>query len=255
LCIFAKWHKKRCYCKFLLNELQLLACNIQNADLTADCQERIYIIAGPEFGSDAGLIMIIRKALYGLKSSGAAFSARIAALYDLNYLPTKGNPDVWIRAATKPDGFMYYEMVLVYVDDILCVSHNPKATMAGIWATFKLKDDKIDKPEILLGAKLCQNVINGVQCWMISSEQHVKAAIANVETKSGQQLPTRCTTVLQANYTPELDISPELNADGVRYYQELIGVLRWAIALGRIDIAMETSMMSTHLALPREGLL
>ncbi len=240
-----------------LNELQLLACDIQNAYLTADCRERIYVIAGPEFGSEAGSIMIIRKALYGLKSSGAAFRAHLAeTLYDLNYLPTKGDPDVWIRAATKPDGFKYYEMVLVYVDDILCVSHDPKATMAGIQATFKLKDDKIDKPEIYLGAQLCQKVINGVECWMMSSEQYIKAAITNVETKlneSGQRLPTRCTTVLYGNYRPELDVSPELNADGVRYYQELIGVLRWAIELGRIDIAMETSMMSTHLALPREG--
>jgi hypothetical protein len=240
-----------------LNELQLLACDIQNAYLTADCRERIYVIAGPEFGSEAGSIMIIRKALYGLKSSGAAFRAHLAeTLYDLNYLPTKGDPDVWIRAATKPDGFKYYEMVLVYVDDILCVSHDPKATMAGIQATFKLKDDKIDKPEIYLGAQLCQKVINGVECWMMTSEQYIKAAITNVETKlneSGQRLPTRCTTVLYGNYRPELDVSPELNADGVRYYQELIGVLRWAIELGRIDIAMETSMMSTHLALPREG--
>jgi hypothetical protein len=37
------------------------------------------------------------------------------------------------------------------------------------------------------------------------------------------------------------------------YYQELIGVLRWAIELGRIDIVMEVLMLSTHLALPREG--
>jgi hypothetical protein len=29
--------------------------------------------------------------------------------------------------------------------------------------------------------------------------------------------------------------------------------LRWAIELGRIDIAMETSMLSSHLALPRDG--
>ena len=56
-----------------LNDLELLACDIQNAYLTADCRERIYTIAGPEFGSEAGSVMVIRKALYELKSSGAAF--------------------------------------------------------------------------------------------------------------------------------------------------------------------------------------
>jgi hypothetical protein len=240
-----------------LNELQLLACDIQNAYLTADCRERIYIIAGPEFGSEEGSIMIVKKALYGLKSSGAAFRAHLAeTLYDLNYKPTKADPDVWIRPAMKADGFKYYEMVLVYVDDILCVSHDPKATMSGLQATFKLKDDKVEKPDMYLGAELCEKILNGVECWTMSSEKYVKAAVAAVEAhldKSGQRLPTRCTTVMKADYRPELDVTAELNADGTRYFQELIGILRWAIELGRIDIAMETSMLSSHLALPREG--
>lgn len=240
-----------------LNDLQLLSCDIQNAYLTADCRERIYITAGPEFGSEAGTTMIIKKALYGLKSSGAAFRAHLAeTLYDLNYKPSKGDPDVWIRAATKPNGFEYYEMILVYVDDILCVSHDPKATMTGIQATFKLKDDRVEKPETYLGAQLSQKVIHGVECWTMTSEQYIKAAIANVESKlrqSNQRLPSRCTTPIQSNYRPELDVTAELNITGIRYYQELIGVLRWAIELGRIDIAMEVSMLSTHLALPREG--
>ena len=240
-----------------LNELEVLACDIQNAYLTADCREKIYIIAGPEFGSLEGSIMIIRKALYGLKSSGAAFRAHLSeTLYELNYLPTKADPDVWIRPAVKPDGFEYYEITLVYVDDIMSISHDPKATMEGIQATFKLKDDKIERPENYLGAQLSQRVINGRECWTMTSEQYIKAAIANVETAldaSGQRLPTRATTPIQAGYRPELDESAELNLSGMRYYQELIGVLRWAVELGRIDIMMEVSMLSSHLALPREG--
>ncbi len=165
-----------------LNELEVLACDIQNAYLTADCREKIYIIAGPEFSSLEGSIMIIRKALYGLKSSGAAFRAHLAeTLYDLSFKPTKGVPDVWIRPAVKPNGFEYYEMTLVYVDDIMCISHDPKATMQGIQATFKLKDDKIEKPASYLGAQIGQKVIDGVECWTMSSEQHISAALANVE--------------------------------------------------------------------------
>ncbi|KAI2491177.1 hypothetical protein MHU86_23404 [Fragilaria crotonensis] len=140
--------------------------------------------------------MIVKKALYGLKSSGAAFRAHLAeTLYDLNYKPTKADPDVWIRPAMKADGFKYYEMVLVYVDDILCVSHDPKATMLGLQTTFKLKDDKVEKPEMYLGAELCEKILNGVECWTMSSEKYVKAAVAAVEAhldKLGQRLPTRC---------------------------------------------------------------
>ena len=45
----------------------------------------------------------------------------------------------------------------------------------------------------------------------------------------------------------------ELKADGLQYYQELIGVLRWAVEIGRLDILLEVSLMSAHLALPRQG--
>ena len=153
-----------------LNELQLLACNIQNAYLTADCRETIYITAGPEFGSEEGSIMLVKKALYGLKSSGAAFRAHLAeTLYDLNYKPTKADPDMWIRPAMNADGFRYNEIVLVYVDDTLCASHNLRAAVSGLQATFKLKDDKVEKPDMYLGAELCEKILNGVKCWTMSS--------------------------------------------------------------------------------------
>ena len=41
-------------------------------------------------------------------------------------------------------------------------------------------------------------------------------------------------------------------ADGA-YYQSLIGIIHWMVKLGRVDICCEVSMMSSHLALPREG--
>ena len=49
--------------------------------------------------------MIVKMALYGLKSSGAAFRAKLAGvLHDIGYIPSKADPDVWISPAVKPDG-------------------------------------------------------------------------------------------------------------------------------------------------------
>jgi hypothetical protein len=146
----------------------------------------------------------------------------------------------------KPDGFKYYKMVLVHVDDILCMSHDPKATMRGIQEAFKLKDDKVKTQECYLGAQLAQVVIGGTQeyylgaqlaqvviggqqSWTMSSHKYIKAAVANVEAAldaSGQRLPTRCVTPIQSNYRPKLDTTPELNLKGMRYYQEQVGKLR-----------------------------
>lgn len=51
-----------------------------------------------------------------------------------------------------------------------------------------------------------------------------------------------------------MEVSPELKRNGVQLYQELIGVLRWAVELGRVDILLEASLMSMHMAMPtREG--
>jgi hypothetical protein len=93
-----------------------------------------------------------------------------------------GDPNVWIRPGLKPDGFKYYEMILCYVDDILCVSHNLEASMKGIQGTFKFKDEKIEVPTYYLGAQISQKPIGGTPVWTMTSEHYIKAAIANVET-------------------------------------------------------------------------
>ena len=90
----------------------------------------------------------------------------------------------------------------------------------------------------------------------MSSEKYVKSAIENIEqmlAETNQRLPAKCRTPLSSGYRPELDTSPELKTEGLQRYQELIGILRWAVELGRVDILLETSLMSTHLALPRRG--
>ena len=104
----------------VLNGLDVLVADIDNAYLNADCHEKVYTIAGPEFGSNAGKHIVITRALYGLKSSHAAWRAHLAStMTDLNFTPCQADPDVWMQPAVKPDGMKYYEYVLICVDDIL----------------------------------------------------------------------------------------------------------------------------------------
>ena len=115
--------------------------------------------------------MIVVRALYGLKSSGAAFRSFLAEhLHDIEYKPSLADPDVWMRAAIKPNGFKYWEYVLCYVDDLLAISHDPNRTMKSIQTKFKLKDDKTEEPEVYLGADMSQmDNVHGDLCWAISS--------------------------------------------------------------------------------------
>ena len=50
-----------------------------------------------------------------------------------------------------------------------------------------------------------------------------------------------------------MDCTGELKADGLQWYQELIGSLSSAVELGRVDILLKTSILYKHLALPRGG--
>ena len=241
-----------------LNDLDILVCDIEGAYLTAKCREKIWITAGVEFGLEAGTPMIVKMALYGLKSSGAAFRAKLAGvLHDLQYRPSYADPDVWIKPGTKANGFQYYEMVLVYVDDVMAISETPSRTIDGIKSVFKLKGDAAAPPDMYLGVTLEKKEnAQGTKCWTMSPEKYVDAAVKNVEeklAKDGLKLPCKCPTPMSAGYHPSDDVSAELTPTGLHYYQELIGVLRWAVEIGRLDILLEVSLLSTHLALPQQG--
>ena len=53
-----------------LNNLDIGGADIGNAYLVAFTDEKLYIVAGPEFQELEGCILIFLKAVYGLKSSG-----------------------------------------------------------------------------------------------------------------------------------------------------------------------------------------
>ena len=48
-------------------------------------------------------------------------------------------------------------------------------------------------------------------------------------------------------------MSPELGEKDASHFHSLIGVIRWIVELGRVDLDVEVSMMSSHLSHPREG--
>ena len=137
-----------------LNDLEILGCDVSNAYLNAPCREKIWVQAGAEFGTDEGTVQIVKKALYGLKSSGFSWKQTLVQnLEALGYKATLADPDVFIRAAAKPNGFEYYEMLLTYVDDCLCVSANPGDTMNALSKIYDLKDT-VKPPERYLGANI-----------------------------------------------------------------------------------------------------
>ena len=82
-----------------LNDLNICAGDISNAYLFAKAKEKVYFIAGKEFGKDmVGRILIIDKALYGLPLSGFQFHQHLATnLRKMGFFPSKSDRDFCMR--------------------------------------------------------------------------------------------------------------------------------------------------------------
>ena len=241
-----------------LNDLDVFAADVGNAYLNAPCREKIWFVGGREFGSDEGAVMIISKALYGLKSSAAAWRAMVSqSLADLGYKSSMADPDVWLRPQVKPDGFKYYEYVLVYVDDILHMSHDTNDTMHALSQLYRLKEESLGPPTRYLGANVRKmQLADGSECWSLSGRDYVKNAVKNLEgtlALEDQRLKAKADRPFPEKYKPETDISETLDDRLTQRYQGLIGILRWAVELGRVDILLEVSLLSSYNASPRQG--
>jgi len=223
-----------------LNDLPILSCDVQSAYLHAPTKEKVYTTAGLEFGaSQVGKSVLIVRALYGLLSSGARWRDH------MDFVRSQGDPDVWMRPAVKPNASYYYEYVLVYVDDLLAISLKAEDIMDGIKKVYPLKAGSLKEPDQYLGAEIKKWNIHDSKDptktrWAISAEKYIKSVKRDIEARLdsyGMRFSTKAKTPFSsASYRPELDETPELDDDKALWYMAIIGILRWCLELGRVDI-------------------
>jgi hypothetical protein len=183
----------------------------------------------------------------------------LCAKWDIH--PVRLTPNLWLKAVTRPeDNVCYYTYILCYVDDMLCIHHNLMAVMNEINGYLPLKPSSVGKPDIYLGAKLkLTQLPNGVMVWGLSPSIIVVQAVKNCQLHLTDKLnrkhsiPARADNPLIVDCDPSTDLSDILDPECSSLYQHLIGVMRWMVERGRIDIASEVSMLSSYLACPREG--
>ena len=150
------------------DNLPILCGDIGNAFITANCLEKIYSRAGPEFEDREGSVMIFKKALYGLRSSSRAFRAHFADfLRSLGFFATRYDRDVWMRAREEGDG---YDYICTHVDDFKIVARDPDRWKSQISAAFLLKS--IGPPSYYLGNDYNFSTDEGA--WVLSCATYLK---------------------------------------------------------------------------------
>ena len=228
-----------------LNDMEVWCTDIGNAYLESFTQEKVYIIAGPEFGDRQGHVLIIRKAIYGLRSSGLRWSERCAeALRDMGFFPCKMEPDVWMK-----DCGDHYEYIAVYVDDLLIVSRDHASIIRELQVTHKFKLKGTGPISFHLGCDYWRDK-NGVLCY--APRKYIEKCMDTFRRLFGTN-PKQYMSPLVKGDHPELDTSELLDIEQMQIYQSLIGSLQWVIQIGRFDVSTAVMTLSRFRAAPRQG--
>ena len=246
-----------------LNKLDVLTGDIGNAYLNAPTQEKIYYRAGLEWGGQMeGAICVIVRALYGLQTSANAWRTHMCStLKEMGFEHSLADNDFWLRRDMKPDGTPYYSYILVYVDDILIVSCSPEKYMHTLSQHYYVKESSISPPKLYLGTQYKQVMDRtGRPAWSSSTDGYVKEA-TKVVFERMEDMGLKLTKKYKSpehpfsnvSYRPELDVSDQCTQEEHQFYMQMVGIARWMIEIGRLDIAYEIYLMSRYLANPQIG--
>ena len=117
----------------------------------------------------------------------------------------------------------------------------------------------MEEPSTYLSAQIYKhNLPDGRWAWGMSSHKYVQNAVKTVERLLNEDgdnlhLKTTANAPYPATFKPELDTSDKLGPGLACRYRQLIGILRWAVEIGRINVYLETAVLSQYLANPRVG--
>jgi hypothetical protein len=115
--------------------MDLWATNIGNTYLETYTAEELVIVGGPEFEEMDDHILIISKALYGLRASGLFWHDHFSkCLHEMGFTLSKAEPDILMQCHGD-----YYEYIAVYVDDLAIASKDPKGITDTLTTTYAFK--------------------------------------------------------------------------------------------------------------------
>ena len=230
-----------------LNNLEIWGADVGNAYLEAYTDEKLCIMAGPEFKELQGHLLIMVKALYGTRSGGARWHDRLFdILQELKFKPSKADPDVWMRP--EPGGTCY-EYIAVYVDDLTIAAKDPQAFCNELKKKYNLKLKGVGPLEYHLGCTYKKDPDGTLAA---DPRRYVNKILESYE-RMFKEKPRKSRPPLEGGDHPELDTSELCDEHQTKQFQTLIGQLQWLISLGRFDIAVHVMSLSRFRAQPRKG--
>ncbi len=144
---------------------------------------------------------------------------------------------------------IFYEYIGIYVDDVTAAAKDPKAITDLLQTKYQFKLKGMGLISFPLGC----DFIDRTMC--MSPRKYIKKLLGTYKCIFGSKPKQNVTYPLEKGDHPELDMSDELDANGIKDYQLLIGALQWSVSLGRIDITTAVMTMSGSELLQGRGIL
>lgn len=226
-------------------DLEMLQMDVGTAYLNEIITESIYMSQpnGYEEPGQESKVCKLDKSIYGLKQSGRGWYEQLDLhLIKCRFVRATADSNLYIR--TRKEGTVY---LLVYVDDLLLASKNPKLleVVKNLLST-EFERKVLGDPAFLLGVHIQRNRESG----MLTIDQSKYAAEIlrrfNMEESHGVSTPIAAGTKLDR---PEKSASTEEQRELDRLpYKQAVGSLIFLACLTRPDLAYAVHVVSQHMS-------
>ena len=224
-----------------LNNLLMETIDLGNAYLHAFTKELVYTILSDGYGQLSGKILIIQKALYGMRTSGARFHEDLSeTLLSIGFKPSKADSDLWIR-----QGQHCYEYIARYVDDLMIFAKDPASVIKALGEKYPVQ---AGSENLYLGG----DIIRSEGHMFLNAKTYIKNVCSKIENLCELTLK-HFDTPMATDDHPETDDTTVLDEKTHSIYRLLIGSAQWTITLGRFDIMYAVATLSRFAQVPHQG--
>jgi hypothetical protein len=148
----------------------------------------------------------------------------------------------------------YWAYLLVYVDDLLAIGLDPRATINTLEINYNYVLKDVGPPTRCLGASIgTYDLDDNMQGFFVAPDQYLANALTVVRgnlQKHGITLNSiRSDVPTTPGRHPEVYTSDPLDDDATNMYQSYLGIIPWCIKIGQIDIcnALGNCRLTLHI--------
>jgi hypothetical protein len=160
---------------------------------------------------------VIDRALYGLRSSGLCWHQRFSdVLRSMGFTPSKAEAEIWMQ-----ENDCLYDYIAVYVDGLWIAARNPNSIVQNLQEKHKFKLKGVGSLTYHLGCDYFHNM-DSTLCY--GPRKYIDKIMGQNKNIFGCK-PREYTSPLEKSDHPEVDRSDEIDNEGIKRYQTMIGWL------------------------------